>query len=198
MSKLILDLCAGSGAWSEPYVKAGYEVVRVDLPEDVRLLREGIPRAHGILAAPPCTVFSYARNRYMPSDDELRCALSVVDACLRQVLIHKPAWWALENPGGRIASLVPRLKAYGPWYFDPHQCGGWLNPPGDHYHKKTGIWGTFNKPQIKDVEPVVFTNSKGQKGSWMWACLGGKSDRTKELRSATPMGFAKAFKAANP
>ena len=27
---MILDLCAGTGAWSEPYVKAGYNVQRED------------------------------------------------------------------------------------------------------------------------------------------------------------------------
>lgn len=29
MKPVILDLCAGTGAWSEPYAKAGYEVWRV-------------------------------------------------------------------------------------------------------------------------------------------------------------------------
>jgi hypothetical protein len=34
---MIVDLCAGSGAWSEPYARAGYRVLRVTLPEcDVR------------------------------------------------------------------------------------------------------------------------------------------------------------------
>lgn len=29
---VILDLCAGTGAWSEPYREAGYDVRRIDLP----------------------------------------------------------------------------------------------------------------------------------------------------------------------
>jgi hypothetical protein len=33
------------------------------------------------------------------------------------------------------------------------------------------------------------------RGSWMWANLGGKSERTKALRSKTPQGFARAFAA---
>jgi hypothetical protein len=37
-------------------------------------------------------------------------------------------------------------------------------------------------------------NLDGQK---LHRCLGGKSERTKELRSITPMGFAKAFYEAN-
>ena len=35
--KIILDLCGGTGAWSHPYKKAGYDVRLVTLPEfDVR------------------------------------------------------------------------------------------------------------------------------------------------------------------
>src|SRR5258708_10761294 len=93
----ILDLCSGSGAWSAPYLEAGYEVWRVDLPLDVRLYEfPGV--VHGILAAPPCTTFSYARNRYPPLEAELRRALSVVDACLRVVLVTCPTWWAPDDP----------------------------------------------------------------------------------------------------
>ena len=30
-SKIILDLCGGSGAWSKPYKDAGYDVRIIDL-----------------------------------------------------------------------------------------------------------------------------------------------------------------------
>ena len=48
-------------------------------------------------------------------------------------------------------------------------------------------------PTFMDLKPgdrVVYRTPQGQK-------LGGKSERTKELRSMTPMGFARAFCAAN-
>ena len=67
-----------------------------------------------------------------------------------------------------------------------------------YYDPQPGLWGRFNMPEPRPVEPVMLTDSKGNRGSWMWLKLGGKSERTKELRSATPMGFAKAFKEANP
>ena len=68
--KTILDLCGGTGSWSAPYKKAGYKVINVTLPKyDVNLwnktrdiinaIEEGI---YGILAAPPCTQFSFART----------------------------------------------------------------------------------------------------------------------------------------
>lgn len=70
---LILDLCGGTGAWSAPYREAGYRVEVIDIltGRDVRLLQR-IRGVHGILAAPVCTVQSYARNRYPPTEAELR------------------------------------------------------------------------------------------------------------------------------
>lgn len=42
----------------------------------------------------------------------------------------------------------------------------------------------------------MYETKNGKRGSWMWANLGGKSERTKELRSITPMGFSRAFATA--
>ncbi len=156
--KLILDLCAGTGAWSEPYLKAGYDVVRVDLPYDIRLAEAPLSRAHGILAAPPCTVFSYARNRYEPTANEIMQAMSVVDACLRQIVLHRPAWWALENP-------VNKLRRYlGPpqWSFRQWQYGD----PGE---KPTGLWGSFTPPMFlvgPRSKPSTFKTNKQNAEPW--------------------------------
>ena len=36
-SKIILDLCGGTGSWSKPYLEAGYTMFNITLPEyDVR------------------------------------------------------------------------------------------------------------------------------------------------------------------
>jgi hypothetical protein len=89
-------------------------------------------------------------------------------------------FWVLENPVGRLQTLRPQLGK--PWYFQPH----WY---GDPWTKKTGLWGKFNKELPKnEVAP--------DPNSWIMK-LGGKSERTKELRSMTPPGFAKAFFEAN-
>jgi site-specific DNA-cytosine methylase len=102
----ILDLCSGSGNWSEPYRLAGYEVIRIDLPADVRLIQFDPQPVHGILAAPPCTYFAGAGQWVRRTDDEYKYALSLVDACLRAVVIYRPSWWALENPVGILKALV--------------------------------------------------------------------------------------------
>jgi len=63
------------------------------------------------------------------------------------------------------------------------------------YTKKTGLWGEFNMPEKKPIKPV---KAGGQTiGYSAFNRLGGKSDKTKELRSMTPDGFSKAFYQAN-
>jgi hypothetical protein len=107
LRRVILDLCAGSGAWSQPYADAGYSVVRVTAPEAaVRFIHRLPGRVHGFLAAPPCTVFANGGARWRRSDSEMREGLSAVDACLRAVVIHEPAWWARENPTGKLSRYL--------------------------------------------------------------------------------------------
>lgn len=165
----------------------------------------------GVLMAPPCTHFAGSGARWWAGKDargETDAAVQIVRDCLRVKDAVAPRWWALENPVGRIARLVPELRAPGVSFmaFDP--CDYALLAEDDHlteaYTKRTCLWGKFNANHLRDlaerVEPVMFerTRKDGTKvrGSWMWANLGGKSERTKALRSKTPTGFARAFAAA--
>jgi hypothetical protein len=172
---LILDLCGGTGAWSQPYREAGYCVDVVDLPRDVRLLQRIGAKVHGILAAPPCTVFSYARNRYEPTLEEYRDALSVVDACLRIITVQRPAWWALENPRNKLRRyLGPARLEFYQWEY------------GDPGHKPTCIWGDFTVPMKQPkprTNPSTFRTSK---------------ENASPGDAKTPAGFARAFYAVNP
>lgn len=192
LQPVILSLCDYTGNWSRPYVEAGYDVRLVDLKhgDDVRLYEHINSPVHGILAAPPCTCFAVSGAQYWPAKDEdgrTLADLALVDACLRAVAIYQPKWWALENPVGRLKRWLgpPRL------YFDPCDYG-------DPYTKRTCLWGNFAIPEPAPVEPETYETATGKRGSWYWAKLGGKSERTKELRSATPPGFARAFFEANP
>lgn len=182
--KVILDLCGGTGSWSKPYREAGYDVEIITPPgPDVRDLLFRLDRpVHGILAAPPCTVFAASGARWKRTEAQMREALSVVDACLRAVVIYRPVWWALENPVGKLRRyLGPPTLIFNPCDF------------GDAWTKKTLLWGNFKIPERNPVEPVRVCSQ----GSWVQR-LGGKSDRTKMLRSMTPPGFAEAFMKANP
>ena len=194
-NKLILSLCDYSGRWSQPYADAGYEVMRVDLKlgGDARLLKKLNRPVHGILAAPVCTEFSAAGARHWAAkaaagNKGLLDGLALVDACLRIVAVNHPKWWCLENPVGRVKDWIGHHRHT----FNPNEYAGWLDDEWeeDAYTKRTCLWGSFEIPEQR-VKPAI-------QGSKMWAKYGGKSDRTKEMRSLTPRGFSRAFAAANP
>ena len=179
--RTILDLCGGTGAWSRPYAEAGYDVRLVTLPaQDVRDFARGYEAApfpvHGILAAPPCTEFAVSGARWWAGKPPglLAEALEIVDACLSIIKAAAPVWWALENPVGRLKALRMSEPAMT---FDPCDYG-------DPWTKRTLLWGEFAHPVKAPVPATEF---------WGWRKLGGKSERTKRLRSITPPGFAHAF-----
>lgn len=112
----------------------------------------------------------------------------------------RPVPWMLENP--KISRLSTMWRPCDYW-FHPYHYGGYL--PDDHQHrlypeiypardaypKQTGIWcgGGFVMPEVKPV-PAAKDNPG-------WSKLGGSSTRTKNIRSATPEGFALATFLAN-
>lgn len=152
---------------------------------DIRLFKKPSERIYGILAAPPCTDFSNSGAQYWKAKDadgRTLESLTVVDACMRIIWACQPDWWALENPVGRLKYwLGDPLFSFDPCDF------------GDAYTKKTLLWGKFNMPRGIRVEPIRVCSQ----GSWIQR-LGGKSEKTKTLRSMTPQGFARAFFEANP
>lgn len=175
--KVILDLCGGTGAWSKPYHDNGYDVRIIDLPQDVRLLNYP-GKIYGILAAPPCTHLSSSGARWWKTKGEiaLRDAMSVVDACLRLVLVTNPRFWCLENPVGRLTRYLGKSRMT----FHPYEYG-------DPYQKRTCLWGNFKIPIKNIVEPT-----EGMK----LYLLPPSKDRSR-LRSITPPGFAQAFYEVN-
>lgn len=185
----ILDLCSGSGEWSRPYREAGYTVIQVDVinGQDVRLMEKLPYPIRGILAAPPCTHFSGSGARWWAGKgmDPLIEGLSIVDACLRAVVIYQPKWWALENPVGRLNKYLGE-----PTYrFDPNDYAGYSNDPeSNEYTKYTCLWGKFNIPESL---PGLLRNKD-------YIHRMPPSEERGALRSVTPDGFAKAFKEANP
>jgi hypothetical protein len=200
--KIILDLCGGTGSWSKPYKDAGYDVRLVTIPDnDVRTYQPP-ENVYGILAAPPCTMFSFARtNAVKPRS--LEEGMEIVIACLNIIwnfqykLINqysqKPTlkFWALENPNGHLKYFLGKPA----FIFDPYEFG-------DIYSKKTHLWGWFNEPikthksetrtlrkkfdmlsmqEIRSISDNVWKNTKTRQ----------------ELRGITPAGFAKAFFESN-
>jgi hypothetical protein len=161
------------------------------------------------------------------ADGRTAAALHLVHQAERLVDLFRPTdpdydgtfFWGLENPVGRLTKLCPSLGL--PTYYQPHDYAGYLDLSADDldrlafirrkdgigvtkeerefvvecnaYTKKTGIWGDFNRDLIKRPVEVVRCTKQGS----FTQALGGKSDKTKEERSHTPLGFAYAFYEAN-
>ena len=107
----------------------------------------------------------------------------------------------IENPVSRLATLW-RKPDYS---FHPYEYGEYIpdaeaeHPrwpdyiaPKDRYTKKTCLWtgGGFTMPPKRPTQKPDGYSQQHLK-------LGGKSQRTKDIRSATPRGFARAVFEAN-
>ena len=107
----------------------------------------------------------------------------------------------IENP----VSVLSTLWRKPDYSFHPFEYGGYIEPdeadhpkwpeyiaPMDAYTKKTCLWtgNDFTMPDISPVEPEAGYSRQHLK-------LGGKSMKTKNIRSATPRGFAQAVFNAN-
>jgi len=209
--RVILDLCGGTGAWSKPYKEAGYDVRNITLPKyDVRTYNPP-DNVWGILAAPPCTEFSKARqkNRHMlkAPERDLEAGMEIVRHCQRIISVAHPRWWALENPVGLLRRFLGKPTfTFHPWQY------------GDPWTKHTDIWGDFNPPPIifitqedcldnlglpvcdylrqQGISPSIRPNkllpSKADLDKTTFKYTGMREERS-AFRAETPMGFARSF-----
>lgn len=222
MSKLILDLCGGTGSWSKPYLDNGYDIINVTLPDyDINLwkkyndIMEAIHSnsVYGILATPPCTMFSIARNdKTARSPRDMRKGIKTVLACLEiiweclytpyRISTNSLRFWALENP---CSGYLKRFLGKPALTFHPYDYG-------DPYTKKTAIWGMFREPKKNPVSPRDFNHPTSKGSRDFVTCVEHFTDLKKIpkgylektgiskrsiLRSMTPTGFAKAFYEVN-
>lgn len=212
MDKIILDLCGGTGAWSKPYLDNGYDVRVITLPEkDVRLYNPP-KNVYGILAAPPCTMFSFARtNAKKPRN--LKEGMEIVIACLTiiwkcqyqldndQQKYSPLKFWCLENPN---FGMLKWFLGNPSLIFHPYEYG-------DAYQKQTALWGYFNIPKKNPVDLSVEMKELAKDNNYLHR-IGTKFDMLKtkdvapeyygkltrqERRAITPSGFANAFFEAN-
>jgi len=187
MSKIILDLCGGTGSWSKPYKDAGYDVRVITLPEYDVTTYVPPDDVYGVLCAPPCTMFSLARTTAKTPRD-FDSALVPVRACLEIIWHVKPKFWAIENPTGLLRKFIGRPR----YSFDASQFGA-------DYNKGTDLWGFFNEPSLGKYVRYDSTDKNTRKLPDI------PDDYVRDLgmstiaikRSITPQGFAQAFYKAN-
>jgi hypothetical protein len=111
-------------------------------------------------------------------------AMRIVEQC-RMVGEMSGAPWFLENPVSRIATLCRKPDhIFHPWQYTGYE-------PDDSYTKKTCLWvgGGFIMP-----EPCIDPNMPEPDDRIHKAP---PSDERANIRSVTPMGFARALFAAN-
>lgn len=195
--KIILDLCSGTGAWSQPYKEAGYDVRVITLPKHDISTWHPPKGVYGVLVAPPCTMFSMARTTAKTPRD-MASAMETVNHCLRIIKEcqqdgKRLRFWALENPKARLRWFlgIPAMT------FNPYEFG-------DPHRKPTDIWGNFNTKLRRDPVELNPTQIKQthlntrQLPKIPADYIPDPNMTTRAIgRSITPQGFAKAFMQAN-
>lgn len=205
MKKIILSLFDLTGNWSEPFKDNGYEVIQIDIQKGIDILTWDYKQidkslVHGILAAVPCTDYAVSGARWFAAKDkDGRTAMSQKLVAKTKEIIEyfDPAFWVIENPVSRIHNLNPWMGKPRT-YFHPYEFAGY-GFDEDRYTKKTCLWGKFNEPEKKPLEPyhtgdygkIHYPRDENGK-PYGWNTI-----ECKNARSATSKGFAKAFCEAN-
>lgn len=174
----------------------------------------------GLLAAIPCTDYATSGAKHFAVKDSNGTTLKsdlLVDKVQDIIIFLRDNFsldfWRVENPRSRIHNRHKWLGSIS-HKFNPCDYAGYTNPTIEQldvlsclsnidisktskedlklvmdigaYNKETWLWGRFNIPEKMRIEPVWKENPG-------WRLYGGKSERTKELRSIDPIGFCKAF-----
>lgn len=196
---IIISLFDYTGNWSKPFKDNDYEVIQIDIQKGQDILtwnyKEINDDVYGILASVPCTDFALSGAKHFKRKDKdgtTEYSKRLVYKTLEIIDYFKPHFWCVENPMSRIHKVCPELGEVK-YKFNPCDFAGYLSKEEqntERYNKQTWLWGNFKNPIKKRLEPL-FKDFPG------WRNFGGKSLKTKNARSITPKGFAKAFYEAN-
>lgn len=216
MQKKAIFLFDTTGYAAEPFTKAGWityiidtanvgpyakneratHVLAWDILKKESEIVELCKGAEFIFGFPPCTDMAVSGAKHFRSKAMLNPNFQHEAVHLARSVerIGEQAGvpWALENPVSVLASLWRK----GNFSFHPCNYGGYLplddvHPeypqyikPRDAYPKRTHIWCSkdFKIPDMKLVTPSPGLSTQHLK-------LGGKSAKTKRIRSASPRGF---------
>lgn len=207
--KTVISLCDLTGNMVQPWVEAGYNAFLVD-PQ------HGTTRTHGpvtkfagtiedamdwiagfiqagdvaaVFGFPPCTDMAVSGARWFKDKyaaDKLFQAKAVMlaEQC-RTIGRLSGAPWFVENPVSVLSSAFGKPQhTFHPWQYSGYE-------PTDAYTKKTCLWtgGGFIMP-----EPFIDPEMGEPDNRIHFASPG---PERANLRSATPMGFARAVFDAN-
>lgn len=222
MPKVIFSLFDGSGIAGLPWAEEGHQVYCFNADSAnhgeyfIKMQHENlhyiniwidenfhhntfdmqIPVPDFIFAFPDCTEVAVSGAKHDKTDEQKNVTVKMAQY-VEWLGNYYSCPWVVENPVSQLATKWRKPNSY----FDPYEYGGYLTgeeeqfhpkmPPKDAYTKKTSLWygNSFKVPEKLPVEHIGYC--------WSWKHLGGKSTRTKVLRSLTPRGWAKAVMLAN-
>ncbi len=150
-SKVILHLCADIGSDSKPYRDAGYDVRCIG--SDIGVENYHPPEnVYGIIANPPCTMFSIARTSAKTARN-MQEGLFCIKHCLRIIwesqsymiakhVPHKLKFWTIENP---YTGYLKNYLGKPAYIYHPYEFGA-------EHTKATALWGNFAPPPQALVE----------------------------------------------
>lgn len=201
----VISLCDRTGNMVKPWADAGHECWCVDIQHSIRRpRREGNinfvwgdirtfrrPTSNPIafvIIQTPCTdvAGSGARDFATKGGHRLRDALEMFEAG-RQIGEWSGAPYMQENPVG-VLSSIPHIGKPD-HYFHPWEYAGWCED--DNYTKYTCIWSGngFVMPPKRPAPHLGAPDDRIHKAT--------PSDDRGDIRSAAPMGFARAVFHAN-
>lgn len=213
MNKCLISIFDYTGNASKPYREAGWEVMQIDIQHGVDVLEwdyrswfkgnydynstNSIGLEVVIIAMIPCTDYALSGAKHFAKKDadgtteksqQLVAKTKEIIDFFDGLGVLKA--WQIENPMSRIHKLNPWMGAPTLKFNPCDYAGHDPIPENSRYNKKTWLWGRFNMLEKKYMDPI----SKDNPG---WRQYGGKSMKTKNARSITPLGFAYAFYKAN-
>lgn len=189
-NRVILSLFDFTGNWSRPWQENGYQAIQIDIQHGQDVLTWNYKQidkesVYGILAAVPCTDFALSGAKHFARKDQdgtTEKSKELVYKTLEIIDYFKPKFWVVENPMSRIHKCCTELGKVK-YKFNPCDFAGYLEAEEqekERYNKQTWLWGEFKEPTKKRLEPL-------QKEFPGWRKYGGKSIKTKNARSATPI-----------
>ena len=208
---IVVSLCDLTGNIVRPWSQAGYDCYCIDIQHPPGIIEAGnvfhvgadicdcvshwLPAGRPIaiaFGAPPCTHTAVSGAKHFRSKGPQGAAAAFrLIARVAELLDWFQCPYAWEQP----VSVTSTYCGPPDHVFHPADYAGYLDDPSQEaYTKKTCLWtgAGFIMPTPKPVEPIRVC----AQGSWIQQ-LGGKSARTKNLRSATPNGFARAVYISN-
>lgn len=206
----IIDGQHKEGVYEEPTGTQGtlYKVGHLfttDINKELDFLKETVTgKVSFIFGFPPCTDLAVSGAAHFAKKAQVNPEFQKEATILAQIPMHYGDMlkvpWGVENPVSVLSTLWRKPDfSFHPWEYGKYLPSDDVHPtypeyiaPRDAYPKKTCIWcgNGFSVPGKKPVYCPEGYSTQHKK-------LGGKSLKTKNIRSATPRGFARAVFKAN-